>query len=58
MSEMRQKKKIKKVKDREIVCFVCKKRMKIGSGLSSMLKDYSHCAECLNEEYNSDKKKI
>jgi len=37
-------------KDRDIVCCVCKKRMIIGHGLTSVLKDYSHCAECLEKK--------
>jgi len=37
-------------KDRDITCSVCGKRMKIGHGLTSVLKDYSHCAECLRKE--------
>jgi len=43
-------------KDRDIVCSVCGKRMRIGHGLTSVLKDYSQCAKCLEEEDGKDKK--
>jgi len=43
-------------KDRDITCSVCGERMKIGHGLTSVLKDYSHCAECLEKEDGQDKK--
>ena len=42
---------VRRPKDRDIVCCVCKKRMVIGHGLTSVLKDYSQCAECLEKEY-------
>jgi len=45
-------------KDREIVCYVCKKKIKSGSGLTSMMEDYSHCAECLEKEGEQDEKDI